>query len=209
MIGSVRVWGLAFGVAMAASNAAGAEEAACTTVTADALQLPGLVLTGSKLQDAGDGLPRHCILSGTVDQRTGIDGHAYAIQFELRLPDNWNGRFLHQVNGGNDGVVVPALGDKPDGLVSGGLTPLSRGFAVLSSDSGHAGNDPTNKAHSLAAGAVFGLAISASETTPMRRAYPGSQPASDAHNSSSSVQRCRRAHFRSNRARRWSSPALT
>ena len=157
MIGSIRVWGLAFGLAIAASNAAHAEEAGCTKVTADALQVPGLALTGSKMQDAGDGLPRHCILSGKVNQRTGIDGHAYAIQFELRLPENWNGRFLHQVNGGNDGVVVPALGDKPDGLVSGGVTPLSRGFAVLSSDSGHAGNDPANQPHGLAAGAAFGL----------------------------------------------------
>jgi feruloyl esterase len=157
MIGSARVWGIVFGVAMAASHAARAEEAGCTKVTADTLQVPGLVLTGSKLQDAGDDLPRHCILSGRVNERTGIDGHAYAIQFELRLPDNWNGRFLHQVNGGNDGVVVPALGDKPDGLVSGGVTPLSRGFAVLSSDSGHSGSDPVNKPRGLAAGSAFGL----------------------------------------------------
>lgn len=119
--------------------------------------MPGLTLTGSKLQEAGDGLPRHCILSGKVNERTGLDGHAYAIQFEIRLPESWNGRFLHQVNGGNDGVVLPALGDKADGLVSGGVTPLARGFAVLSSDSGHSGNDPANKPRGLAAGSAFGL----------------------------------------------------
>jgi pimeloyl-ACP methyl ester carboxylesterase len=157
MIGSTRVWGLVFAAAIAVSNAALAEETGCTKVTADALQVPGLVLTGSKLQEADHSLPRHCILSGKVNQRIGIDGHAYAIRFELRLPDAWNGRFLHQVNGGNDGVVVPALGDKPDGLVSGGVTPLARGFAVLSSDSGHAGSDPADKPHGLAAGAAFGL----------------------------------------------------
>jgi feruloyl esterase len=92
-----------------------------------------------------------------ANQRSGIDGKSYAIQFELRLPVEWNGRFLHQVNGGNDGVVVPALGDKADGLVSGGTVPLARGFAVLSSDSGHSGSDPVNKPLGLTAGAAFGL----------------------------------------------------
>ncbi|MGJ4908064.1 tannase/feruloyl esterase family alpha/beta hydrolase [Bradyrhizobium sp. HKCCYLS2033] len=141
----------------AGGGPAGAEDVACSKVTAEALKVPGLTLTGSKLQEAADGLPRHCILSGKVNERTGVDGHAYAIQFEIRLPENWNGRFLHQVNGGNDGVVVPALGDKADGLVSGGITPLARGFAVLSSDSGHSGNDPANKPRGLASGSAFGL----------------------------------------------------
>ena len=44
-----------------------------------------------------------------INERTGSDGKTYAIQFEIRLPAEWNGRFLHQVNGGNDGVVVPAM----------------------------------------------------------------------------------------------------
>ena len=126
-----------------AATTARAEEGGCSKVTAEALNMPGLTLTGSKLQEAGDGLPRHCILSGKVNERTGLDGHAYAIQFEIRLPESWNGRFLHQVNGGNDGVVLPALGDKADGLVSGGVTPLARGFA--------------NKPRGLAAGSAFGL----------------------------------------------------
>lgn len=134
-----------------------AEEDGCSKVTTDALGLPGLTLLGSRLQEAGEGLPRHCILTGKVNERVGVDGHAYAIQFEIRLPESWNGRFLHQVNGGNDGVVVPALGDKADGLVGGGVTPLARGFAVLSSDSGHSGADPANKPLRLASGAAFGL----------------------------------------------------
>ncbi|TNY03098.1 tannase/feruloyl esterase family alpha/beta hydrolase, partial [Escherichia coli] len=76
----------------------------------------------------------HCIVTGFANRRTGADGKDYSIQFEMRLPGDWNGRFLHQVNGGNDGVVVPALGSNPAGLGSGGTVPLARGFAVLSSD---------------------------------------------------------------------------
>ena len=49
-----------------------------------------------------------------------------------RLPQNWNQRFLHQVNGGNDGVVVPAFGPQAATLPDA----LTRGFAVLSAQWG-------------------------------------------------------------------------
>jgi feruloyl esterase len=71
--------------------------------------------------------------------RTGIDGNSYAIGFEMRLPNDWNGRFFYQANGGIDGSVVTATGG-----VNGGGGPLTNalkmGFAVISSDAGHAGN---------------------------------------------------------------------
>lgn len=118
---------------------------------------PGITITGSSWQEADKGLPRYCLVTGNTSSRVGSDGKSYAISFEMRLPVDWNGRFLHQVNGGNDGVVVPALGDRADGLVSGGKVPLARGFAVLSSDSGHSGSDPANKPLGLTAGAAFGL----------------------------------------------------
>ena len=76
------------------------------------------------------------MLRGAVNERTGTDGKPYAIGFEMRLPDRWNGRYFDQVNGGNDGAVVPAYGNL------GGNQPdnaLARGYAVLSSDSGHDG----------------------------------------------------------------------
>ena len=117
----------------------------------------GITITGSAWQEADKGLPRHCRVTANTASRTGSDGRTYSIAFEMRLPQEWNGRFLHQVNGGNDGVVVPALGDRADGWVSGGRVPLARGFAVLSSDSGHSGADPANKPRGLAAGAAFGL----------------------------------------------------
>ncbi|MCG2629030.1 tannase/feruloyl esterase family alpha/beta hydrolase [Bradyrhizobium sp. WYCCWR 13023] len=134
-----------------------ADGEACSPVTTASLGISSIEITGSKTQDAANGLPKHCILTGLANRRTGVDGKQYAIGFELRLPAEWNGRFLHQVNGGNDGVVVPALGSLPEGLASGGTVPLARGFAVLSSDSGHSGSDPANKSLGLTAGAAFGL----------------------------------------------------
>ena len=35
-----------------------------------------------------------------------VDGKRYAIGFEMRLPQAWNGRFFYQANGGIDGSVV-------------------------------------------------------------------------------------------------------
>ncbi len=81
-------------------------------------------------------MPAHCKVTGRMHERTGTDGKPYAIGFEMRMPAPWNGRFLFQANGGNDGVVQPAFGN----VVSGGATTnaLMQGFAVLSSDAGHA-----------------------------------------------------------------------
>ena len=67
-----------------------------------------------------------------------VDGNTYAIGFEMRLPNAWNGRFFYQANGGIDGSVVTATGAVNGG---GGLTnALAMGFAVISSDAGHAGS---------------------------------------------------------------------
>lgn len=84
-------------------------------------------------------LPAHCVVVGKMNPRTGIDGKPYAINFEMRLPTAWNGRFFHQVNGGNDGAIntdaTRAFGRKWGGSpTSNGLL---EGFAVLTSDAGH------------------------------------------------------------------------
>lgn len=83
------------------------------------------------------GLPAHCLLRGEVNRHIGKDGIAYGDRFELRLPAEWNGRFLFQGGGGLDGVLLPALGlvaDSPDSDIP---SALARGFAVVSTDGGH------------------------------------------------------------------------
>lgn len=84
----------------------------------------------------GPAAPAHCLVKGQMNARKGSDGQDYAISFEMRLPQAWNGRFYHQVNGGIDGVVQPALGALGGGPVTGAL---AQGFAVISSDAGHTG----------------------------------------------------------------------
>ncbi|MFO1268079.1 MAG: tannase/feruloyl esterase family alpha/beta hydrolase [Rubrivivax sp.] len=84
----------------------------------------------------GPAAPAHCLVKGQMRQRKGADGQDYAIGFEMRLPQAWNGRFYHQVNGGIDGVVQPAQGALGGGPITGAL---AQGFAVISSDAGHNG----------------------------------------------------------------------
>ncbi|MGF6963778.1 hypothetical protein OKW43_000783 [Paraburkholderia sp. WC7.3g] len=88
------------------------------------------------LKVAGKSIPEHCVIQGKMNQRTStVDGQAYAIGFEMRLPIAWNGRFFYQANGGLDGNVTPATG-----VLSGGgplNNALNMGLAVISSDAGH------------------------------------------------------------------------
>jgi len=85
----------------------------------------------------GSPVAAHCQVTGKMYQRVSpVDGKSYAIGFELRLPNTWSGRFFYQANGGIDGSVATALGAVNGGA---GLTnALDMGFAVISSDAGHA-----------------------------------------------------------------------
>jgi feruloyl esterase len=127
---------------------------ACGRLAAAVKGIAQLNITDTRSERAdGKGHPAHCLVTGKLNERTGEGGKRYAISFEMRLPQGWNQRFLHQANGGNDGVVVPAFGPQGATLPDA----LARGFAVLSSDAGHAGEDPANLATGLVRGNVFGL----------------------------------------------------
>lgn len=77
-------------------------------------------------------LPEYCRVDGEIDRRIGHEGKPYAIGFALALPKKWNGRFMFQGGGGLNGTI----GD-PLGAQGGGIPALARGFAVISSDTGH------------------------------------------------------------------------
>jgi pimeloyl-ACP methyl ester carboxylesterase len=98
-------------------------------------------IAAGALTVAGKPVAAHCQVTGQMSKRVSpVDGKSYAIGFEMRLPNNWNGRFFYQANGGVDGTVVPALGNMLGG------SPLDNavnmGFAVISSDAGHGSPNP-------------------------------------------------------------------
>lgn len=78
-------------------------------------------ITEVQLLEATAALPAHCVIRGRIPT---------AVNFELRLPLKWNGKFLMVGNGGYLGIFF----DQSYGL--------SRGYATASTDTGHAGPDP-------------------------------------------------------------------
>lgn len=113
---------------------------ACESITTESLHLPGIrVSSSTTVPEKSDGAatesyPAHCKVTGTLNERTGMDGKPYAIGYEVRLPKAWNGKFLYQGGEGTDGVLAPALGK----LWNTDSNALRRGYAVVSSDGGHA-----------------------------------------------------------------------
>ena len=122
-------------------------ESACTAL--GQLQVPGVALSEVKTQWMPAGstpplppnappltvpLPAYCRFDATIDRRTGVDGRSFGIGFALGLPAEWNGRFLFQGGGGLNGSVAPPLG-----RTALGDSALARGFAVVTTDTGHRG----------------------------------------------------------------------
>jgi Tannase and feruloyl esterase len=79
-------------------------------------------------------LPAYCRADGVIDERV-ANGKSYAIGFAIALPERWNGRFLMQGGGGLNGTVQLPIGE----AAAGDAPALARGFAVISTDSGHQG----------------------------------------------------------------------
>ena len=86
-------------------------------------------------------LPTHCVVRGEVNHHIGADGKSYGDKFELRLPEQWSGRLLFQGGGGLDGNLLPALAldGRPQ---ADSKSPLSRGYAIVSTDGGHEAANP-------------------------------------------------------------------
>jgi feruloyl esterase len=92
-------------------------------------------------REVGEPLPEHCLLRGRIDERRGADGEPYHTGFELRLPSRFNGRLLYQGGGGNDGVLINAVG-RNTGALGYADNGLQRGFAAVSTDAGHQSPEP-------------------------------------------------------------------
>lgn len=117
-----------------------ADLAAKLAALADTTITASTSVAGGTLTVGGADVPAHCLVTGRMAERvSAVDGKTYAIAFQMRLPQAWNGRFYHQGNGGIDGAVMPAEGATGGGPIT---NALAKGFAVLSSDAGHSGPTP-------------------------------------------------------------------
>jgi feruloyl esterase len=121
----------------------------CAALAGASLPVPDTVITSTVVNAngatsaAGVPLPEHCVVRGTIEGRIGIGPAGptpYGTMFELRLPTNWNGRFIFQGQGGTGGSVAAATGQSQ--MPPGNPPPLAAGWAVVSFDGGHQGGGP-------------------------------------------------------------------
>jgi feruloyl esterase len=130
-----------------------AAPAACEALARAAFPDATTRLTAETLTEAGpigrDGpfgpapvAPRHCHVIGKMQERKGAFGQTYAVGFQVRLPENWNGRLFFEGGGGSDGALGAGVGSLMGGEPG---SALQRGYAVVSQDAGHdnaVNNDP-------------------------------------------------------------------
>lgn len=133
-----------------ADDDAAAKAAACVALTervADTIRIESadfipagpteiqVAIGGGRYRGVPAQVPAHCVITGQFEERTGSDGQPYAFKVEMRLPLEWKGGLLYTGGGGLNGSVNPALGR----VMSSSSAPsgLDRGFAVISTDSGH------------------------------------------------------------------------
>ena len=90
------------------------------------LQLIDMRITSAEQMPAVDKDPAHCRVTGVIETE---------INFELLLPEEWNGRFMMGGGGGYVGTVQ----NQAQSLYTEGGTPLERGYATVGTDTGHTG----------------------------------------------------------------------
>ena len=109
------------------------------TIRASEIGLPttGAVVTSTtQVAASGSGATAtgsYCLVAGAIHP---VDPSAPDILFNVALPDQWIGKVLMLGGGGFDGSIPPVTGNVPSAPAN--LPgPLSRGYAVFASDSGH------------------------------------------------------------------------
>ena len=80
-------------------------------------------------------MPEYCRVEGVINRRKGAGEVEYGIGFALALPSNWGGRLVFQGGSAFNGSVAQPFGNSGNPRDPA----LARGFAVISTDSGHKG----------------------------------------------------------------------
>ena len=107
MLASVLLWADAKGATVTA-------QMACASLARKSIG--GATLT-TVVVKANGAAPTYCKVNGTI---------APSLNFEIRLPDAWNGKLYYGGGGGYDGVIPPLS-----------LPALTAGYAEVASDAGH------------------------------------------------------------------------
>jgi len=125
---------------MAAAQApASCADLAGMAIPASAIGLPttgGAVTSAAVVPAAGAGaalVAEYCRVDARISP---VDASAPNILFRVALPTSWNQKALMYGGGGFDGSIPNVTGNIPAGATDKPL-PVTRGYAVFASDSGH------------------------------------------------------------------------
>jgi len=123
----------------AAQTPASCADLAGMVIPASAIGLPttgGAVTSATVVPGAGAGaalVAEYCRVNGRISP---VDPSAPNILFRVALPTAWNKKALMYGGGGFDGSIPNVAGNVPAGATDKPL-PVTRGYAVFASDSGH------------------------------------------------------------------------
>lgn len=188
------------GLSVLASTAMGADasgpQSACQALAHAAFPDPTTRIASATPREAGavgaagpfgpaPTAPAHCHVLGKMQERKGANGQTYAIGFQVRLPQTWNGRLFFEGGGGSDGALGAGVGSLMGGEPG---SALERGYAVVTTDAGHdnaVNNDPQRQgvvtfgwdpeARRNYGGAAIGPVVRAAKA--LVKAYYGKAPA--------------------------------
>jgi feruloyl esterase len=118
---------------LASATTSALASTACAVDALDALRVPDVAVTEAAPVAAAGTTPAHCEVHGTVATHGegAPDGLA---KFIMQLPDTWQQRFFSMGVGGNAGRLVPAVN------ATDRASALGKGYVVIVTDTGHAGN---------------------------------------------------------------------
>jgi feruloyl esterase len=119
--------------AAATSGFAAAETSDCSVTALTAFAVARISIASATAKPDSDKGPAYCDVLGAVTT-TGEAAQDGAAKFELRLPAQWNGKFLFWGVGGLAGNLTPSL-TRADIYSS-----VEKGYAIAVTDTGHQGD---------------------------------------------------------------------
>jgi feruloyl esterase len=129
---------LRFGLAalLCVSFAAMPARAECNVPALNALNVPNMTVTSATIVSAAPPNPAYCDIKGSVTT-TGENVDPGSANFEVILPQNWNGKFIFHGVGGLAGTMTSSANPADASQF------LPKGYATAITDTGHLVANPT------------------------------------------------------------------
>lgn len=110
--------------------------AECNVPALNGLNIPNMKVASTAIVSAAAPNPAYCDVKGSITT-TGEGAEAGSANFEVMLPQNWNGKFIFHGVGGLAGTLTSSANPADQAQF------LARGYATAITDTGHLAANPT------------------------------------------------------------------